>query len=103
MTTTSNSIPQQTLRSPQSRTRGLLRPDQYDAGFSVDLDDHVIILRRFRGIIGVYGTNTPMATIHHDIDQTLEMEKAIAVERIRQEAQEMEKEIVVGAPAKCRP
>ncbi len=92
MTTTTKSIAQQPS-SPQSRKSGLLRPDQYDAGFSVDLDDHVIILRRFRGIIGVYGTNTPMATIHHDIDQTLEMEKAVAVERIRDEAREVQAEI----------
>ncbi len=72
---------------------GLLRKDQYQAGYTVDLDDHVIILRRFGEVIQVYGTNTPMQTIHNDIDQTLEFEKAVAVERIRQEAQEMEAEL----------
>lgn len=59
---------------------GLLASRHYLAGFTCHLDDHTITVR-FKGHIWQrYGVNTPMAIIFHDVDQVIEMSKAVSTE-----------------------
>jgi hypothetical protein len=62
--------------------KGFLRKEHYLAGYTVDLEDHVITLRRNGQVIDHYGINTPIETIHHDVDQMVEREKAFQIEAV---------------------
>jgi hypothetical protein len=61
---------------------GLLRKDHYLAGFTLDLDDHVITVRRHGQVWERYGGRTDPQVIFHDIDQVIEMGKAVQFEAV---------------------
>lgn len=64
---------------------GLLRKDQVAAGFSVQPDDHCIIIWRRSILFARYGQLTPAWIIHRDIDHVIEMEKVATMEPFKPE------------------
>lgn len=59
---------------------GLLRKEHYLVGFACEMDDHVVTIKYKGDVWQRYGVNTPMSRIFHDIDQVIEMAKAVSVE-----------------------
>jgi hypothetical protein len=59
-----------------SSREGLLRKEHYLAGFSLNLDDHVITLRRHGEVLERFGIYTLMEDVHHYIDQLLNWESS---------------------------
>jgi hypothetical protein len=58
---------------------GLLRKDHYQAGFTLDMDDHVMTLKRYGKVIEHFGFYTPLEQVHEYLDHAIEEEKAVTI------------------------
>lgn len=59
----------------------LLRPEHYQAGFLCLMDSESTTITYKGEVWRHYGINTPMALIHQEIDQVVELSKSVTIDR----------------------
>jgi hypothetical protein len=61
-------------------TQGLLTKEHYQAGISLDFDDHVVTLKRDNRVVARFSAmRVTMKELHHAADQEMEMAKAVEI------------------------